>query len=387
MEKTKKNEEGNVVQAMEWYERTGNGEVVSTLVERGYLRTALGVMIMSHWRMTMRHILEWMDFTNHQSMLVCMKRMCPVLLSNVQTPYLTLTGLSNTSILPYHENKNEGGRNYLLNVRVVNYRLNDEAQFLLPTEQPYFNSDNLMLEVSEDLKTVVREKRFVNEDKSQSPYRGIEDIRLIWCRGQIHYIGTMFHRQRLMMTSAIYDPTRPSLEVRPIESPTHRQVEKNWCMFVNASDELRYVYQWSPFEIGRVEDNKLVIEHQKNYGLWFMSRIKGSSSGVYDPKTQCLWFLVHFHSDQVPRQYYHMIIQVRPNDYEIVRMSRPFLFEDTTIQFGMGLLVEEKRVVMTYTVFDRDARVVSYDRATLERLLLSDEHAVFTNTSVLMNAS
>lgn len=384
---TKRPQDDAMVRAMEWYEQSGgdNDEVISTFVRNGYLRMALGMMMMSHRRITVRSILESMEFSNHKNMLTCLKKVCPVIYKEASKPHLTLSGLCNTSIIPSPYNQDL----YLLNVRVVNYRLNERAQFMLPQDQPFFHSRNLMLEIGHDLTTVLHEKWFENDEMDgivslpmhQKPYRGIEDVRLIQHDGAIHYIGTTLHGNRLMMTCSVYDPNLPRLPIRPIHSPTHRQVEKNWCMFEHRHNDdnrdIRFVYQWSPLEIGRIEDDRLVIVHQKNYGLWFMSRIKGSSTGVFDAQTQCLWFLVHFHSDDVPRQYYHMIIQMDPNDYEIVRMSRPFLFEDTTIQFGMGLLVEDDRIIMTYTVFDRDTRIVSYDRATLVRQLLADDHAVF----------
>lgn len=345
-------------------------KIIPILVDRGYGKIALSLITSSSLKIG--DMLKTMNYLNHQELLMCLKSKCPVIEKYMEKPRLTLSGLSNTCIVPHTDGK------YILNVRIVNYMLDDKARFLLPKDQPYFDTNNLILEIGNDLKSVLNEKRFKQTwEQLDCKYRGIEDIRLLEHQKQLYYIGTICHESRLMMTFGRYDRDADHIPIRLIESPKYRQVEKNWCMFINQDDEICFVYQWFPLEIGKIEKDRLVITHQKDYGLWFMSRVKGSSCGVFDVETQLLWFLVHFHSDETPRQYYHMIVQMDPANYEIVRISAPFLFENAKVQFGMGLLVEKERLIITYTVFDRDARIASYDKQKLVKDILSDERAVF----------
>lgn len=341
---------------------------IQFLVKEGHLKTALAIHCFTTTNLAT--LLLSMNFENHQLLLSTLKFKCPILFDLMIKPELILKGLSNTCIIPWKNG------NYLLNVRIVNYILNEQAQFLLPQGVNYFETHNLCVETANDLKQVIFEKRFENIWKQDCPYRGIEDIRFIEKDGKIFYIATICHENRLMMSFHEYNKDNKSLEIQPIYSPYYRNVEKNWSMFLNHENDLLFVYQWFPLEIGKIEKNKLTIIHQKDYGLWFMSRIKGSSTGCLEKSSGLLWFLVHFHSDDKPRQYYHMFVLMNPSTYDIVRISSPFLFEDVKVQFGMGLVIEDERIIMTYTVFDRDTRVASYDKSKLINELFREDRMI-----------
>jgi len=343
--------------------------MVAFLQKEGYHKLALAVLTQE--LIPVSALMIAMNEQNYLHILSTMNTRCPSLSNLMHKPRLTLTGLSNTSIVSLSKDGT-----YLANVRAVNYILNEEGQFLLPKEMNFFQSDNLVLEIGNDLKTVIQEKNFKQTWKQQGKYRGIEDIRIFENKGTLHYIGTMLHENKLMMTFGEYDRQKEELEINLIQSPYSRAMEKNWCPFVNGNDEIHFVYQWHPLEIGKIQGDKLDIVHKKEYDMFFMRRLKGSSCGCVDPTTGKLWFLVHFHSEDTPRQYYHMFVVMDPMTYDILEMSCPFLFEGRKVEFGMGLIVEEERVIITYTVFDRDARIASFDKNKVMSQLFG-ESAVF----------
>lgn len=357
------------------FENEKNAEVFSQkscqhFVKMGYPKTTLALLSLPLVRMS--DLMMGMNYENHLPLLSTLMYKCPILEEYMIKPRLTLSGLSNTSIVPSRDGT------YLLNVRVVNYLLNEQAQFLLPEGTMYFESQNIFLQVANNLKNVLYEKKFEQSWNQDCRYRGIEDIRILENKERLYYIGTICHENRLMMAFGEYDINKEKIDIQPIYSPYYRQVEKNWSMFNNKDGEISFLYQWFPLEIGKIQNNKLNIVHQKDYGWWFMSRIKGSSCGIFDEETNLIWFMVHFHSDDTPRQYYHMFILMNPENYDIVRISSPFLFEKTKVQFGMGLIVEKERIIITYTVFDRDARVASYDKQKVMDDLWSPDNIVFT---------
>jgi len=357
------------------FENEKNPEVYSQVACQNFLKIGFPkttLAFLSFPLVRMSDLMMGMSYENHLPMLSTLLNKCPILYEYLIKPRLTLSGLSNTSIVP-----NKDGT-YLLNVRAVNYLLNDQAQFLLPEGAMYFESHNIFLQVASDLKNVLYEKKFEQTWNQDCKYRGIEDIRILENNEKLYYIGTICHENRLMMAFGEYNVEKKTIDINPIYSPYYRQVEKNWSMFNNKDGEISFVYQWFPLEIGKIKGNKLDIVHQKDYGWWFMSRIKGSSCGFFEEETNLIWFMVHFHSDDTPRQYYHMFILLNPENYDIVKISSPFLFENTKVQFGMGLIVEKERIIITYTVFDRDARVASFDKQKVMDILWNPQNMVFT---------
>jgi len=291
-------------------------------------------------------------------------RMIPCLVNILSSPPLYLNGTSNSCI--YLENDK-----YILNCRMTNYKLaRDKAnQFLFPEGVNYFDSNNIYVEISSSLDKVMKEHSFEKDKKENGYVRGIEDIRILKNDSRYYYIGTIFHNEKLMMSFGEYDVSRKCIERNPIESPYNQLVEKNWAMFVK-DNEFWFVYRWSPLEIGKIKNNKLEIVYRRRYELNLLNRVKGSSCGIVDPIDGKLWFLVHFHTDNDMRQYYHMFIIIDPKTFSILKISSPFTFEQQRVEFGIGLVVESNRILVSYTVFDETCRVASYDRTQIEKLLM-----------------
>lgn len=306
---------------------------------------------------------------NLNDILSSLHVICPTLLNIAIRPPFKLTGTSNTSIIPWN------GK-YLINARVVNYRLDNDGRFMLPEGIEYFQSSNVALVFSESLDKVEGEKVFTNNDQPPVPYRGIEDIRILEhpVDKTIYYIGTMCHDSKLVMTHGIYDIEASTITMNPICSPYLRAMEKNWCMFFHQRD-LKFVYQWYPLEIGHIKNGSLQIQSRKYYNdLLFLKRVKGSSCGV--SYNGMVWFLVHFHSEETTRQYYHAFIVLDEETLAIKKISAPFNFEKERIEFGMGLVVNDSHIIITYTVLDRDARIGIYERGVMEQLLFQDKKSI-----------
>lgn len=351
------------------FSKEAHDRVFHFLCEAGFPNMALAMQ--SYHAINVSDMFFSMDSKSQSLILTKMVRKTPCIHSIMHKPALILRGHSNTSII-----RDDGASlSYVLNARMVNYKLDEKAQFLLPSNAPYFQSSNKMLRLDIDLITVTEEKMFDTVPQT-TRYRGIEDIRILSHNSLLWYIGTVCHDSKLMMTLQKYDVHERLLPIRPIASPYDRSMEKNWCMFSKGEDIL-IVYQWAPLEIGRIKNGRLEMIHRHDYGWHFMTRLKGSSVGVLDETTGMLWFLVHFHSDDIPRQYYHMFVCMDISTYDILEISSPFLFEQASIQFGMGLVVEKHRIIMTYTIFDTDARVASYDRKDVENMLFG-KYSVYT---------
>ena len=80
------------------------------------------------------------------------------------------------------------------------------------------------------------------------------------------------------------------------------------------------------------------------------------------------WFVLHLVSYEEPRHYYHLIA-VFDLKMKLLRYSAPFKFEGTCIEYCLGLLVEENRVLITHSGWDRTTKIRTYDRGYIESML------------------
>jgi hypothetical protein len=84
-----------------------------------------------------------------------------------------------------------------------------------------------------------------------------------------------------------------------------------------------------------------------------------------------IWFIVNLISFEKPRCYYHLII-VFNKDMDLLRYTAPFKFTEEPIEYSISLIVEEERVLITYSVWDRESKIGIYDRNYIDSLLIYD---------------
>jgi hypothetical protein len=139
--------------------------------------------------------------------------------------------------------------------------------------------------------------------------------------------------------------------------------EKNW-VYANYKGKTRVIYKWNPLQICNLNNEKGVIElmEEKKMPLIF-SNCRGSSCG-YTYKNE-IWFVVHLVSYEVPRHYYHMIA-VFDDSLNLLRYSAPFKFNGECIEYCLSIVVEDERVIMNYSTWDRTSRIGVYDKKYIE---------------------
>jgi hypothetical protein len=94
--------------------------------------------------------------------------------------------------------------------------------------------------------------------------------------------------------------------------------------------------------------------------------VRGSTCG-FNYKDE-IWFILHLVSYDSLRNYYHMFA-VFDKDLNFLRHSAPFCFEDQCIQYCLGLIVEDDRVLTTYSTWDRTTKLAVYDKSYVDALI------------------
>ena len=274
--------------------------------------------------------------------------------NGIQTEFLS----SSSCLIPNKETDT-----YYLNVRFVNYVIDDNGQYHQCDN--HIITMNKFVELSQDLK-IIREKQFDLEFVERR-YIGTEDVRIFRdTNDRIRFIGTGYHRNdQIGIVSGQYNIMENNIKAVELKCLFKNQCEKNW-VFVNYHDTTHIVYNWFPLQLCKQELNDTITVVKEVQMPKIFSYARGSSSG-FQYKDE-LWFVVHLVSHESPRHYYHLLV-VFDKDMNLTRYSAPFKFEGTPIEFCLSIIVEEERVLINYSTWDRTTRIGVYNKDYIDSIL------------------
>jgi len=300
--------------------------------------------------------------------------------------------LSSSSCLIHKKNgecdKETGGK-YLMNIRYVNYYITETGRYI--NCEKNIITANKLVEMDDEFK-VVNVKCF-DIDFDGRMYIGTEDVKIFndVKSNETLFIGTGLHQSNFLgVVSGKYDisvsnnnPTNNKL----IPTETHQnftqsQCEKNW-VYVDYNNSTHIVYKWHPLQICKLNEENKHLEIIKNVEMpKIFSHARGSSCGFKYKKQMTndngnivityeeseIWFVVHLVSYENPRHYYHMIA-VFDENMQLLRYSAPFKFEGEPIEYCLSVVVEDDRVLINYSTWDRTTKIGSYNKNYIEGLL------------------
>jgi hypothetical protein len=284
-------------------------------------------------------------------------------------PYIMKMNSSSSSIIKVDDNQ------YVMNVRMVNYRIDNNGDY--QDCEKHITSMNKYIVLDSDF-TIVKEQQF-KLDYIERRYIGIEDIRIFQdCLGddlvegkrEIKYIGTGFHQNnKIGIVYGKYDLDSEEItDVNEIKSSfTSHNCEKNW-VFTEYNNETHIIYKWHPLQLCKLDKKDNLIRLVKKIEMpHFFSFACGSTCG--SKYKEEIWFVVHIVSYEHLRHYYHCLV-VLDNNMELKRYSAPFTFKGEPIEYCIGLIVEEDRVIMSYSCWDKTTQLAIYDKTYINDLLI-----------------
>jgi len=265
---------------------------------------------------------------------------------------------SSTSIIPY----NNG---YLMNMRYVNYYIKPNGYY--SECEDFIVTVNKYVELSKDFK-IINEK-LIDSVFDNRRFIGIEDVRIYKNKDNLVFMGTgLLKNGNIGVCSGNYDKNKnymESVELKP--NFTNSECEKNW-VYVNLNDELHVIYGWSPLQICKINTatNNLELVSKIENMPRFFKQMRGSSSAA-EYKDE-LWFTTHIVSYEQPRHYYHALV-VFDKSMKLLRYSAPFKFEGECIEYSIGLIVEDDRVIIPYSTWDRTTKLAIYDKKYIDSIV------------------
>ena len=267
--------------------------------------------------------------------------------------------------------KKSDSTGYLMNMRLVNYKI-DENGF-------YHNCDKHIISINKylelDSNLVIKQEKIINLEYIDRRYIGVEDVRIFrTCNNNdefLGFIGTGYHNNdKIGIVYGQYTPLEDDNSLKPKEivpSFANSDCEKNW-VYVNVSGELFVVYNWAPLKLCKIDEAEGKLNLVKTLEMPnIFNYVRGSTCGA-NYKNE-IWFVGHIVSYEQPRHYYH-IFSVFDENMKLLRYSAPFKFDTECIEYCLGLIVEDDRVICTYSSWDRTTILAVYDKKYIDGLVI-----------------
>ena len=240
---------------------------------------------------------------------------------------------------------------YIVNVRLVNYTINASGGY--DYLHQIVMTRNKRVTMTRDFQ-VLDETIYDDLSPPQTPngwgdrrLQGIEDLRLFVGNNGIEYVGTMAHADGHIGTcTGLYkNPLQPRELIR------HTDCEKNWVVIPDG----RFIYSWHPFQVGTLENSTLSLTSFPSLpNLFTMAR--GSTMGAKFKDE--IWLIVHFvHKIENEQRFYYHSIVVFDSNLKYLRHTFPFKFKNIPIEYCLGLLVEDDRIILSHSTNDSKSQL------------------------------
>jgi tetratricopeptide (TPR) repeat protein len=276
---------------------------------------------------------------------------------------------SSSCLIP---NKKSDG--YGMNIRYVNYYITNNGSYV--DFGKHITTINKYVELDKNL-CISSNERMIEFNFENRMYVGVEDVRIYNDKDSddLLFIGSGYRKNNeIGIISGYYDIQNYKLkeENEIVTNFSNSDCEKNW-VFVEYNGSLHVVYQWYPLKICKIENNVLKIVCEKKTPQYFLN-MRGSSCGfkytsnINDIKTEEIWFVTHIASYEEPRHYYHAIV-VFDSDMNLLRYSSPFKFEGESIEYCLSIVVEDERVLINYSTWDRTTKIGVYNKKYIDSIV------------------
>ena len=145
----------------------------------------------------------------------------------------------------------------------------------------------------------------------------------------------------------------------------NKDCEKNWVNVPGTDD---FIYSWNPLQIGKIRGNRILF-HKKHDTPPLFSLFRGSAPPI-DVNGKWLT-LLHFVEYCQPRKYYHCFVELEKETYKVLRVSLPFLFNQSGIEYCISVRLVEDYLEYFVSFTDTNPSIVQSKLSDLEWIEIS----------------
>jgi hypothetical protein len=269
--------------------------------------------------------------------------------------------------------------NIVINTRYVNYRIDDNGN--------YINQDKIItkniISIIDKSTYKINSEFILNYDTSlDNHYVGLEDVRLFSSNdGRLLYNANRGLQDSTMriehgeidlerrstkdsiLLSLYLDKDHYMDSIQPVKVDLSlgkgtnkkdiQKIEKNWVLFNTNNDGLKSVYNWYPLTIGDIKDNEFRETHQESSIPHLFKYIRGSTNGVMIDNE--IWFICHAVSYESRRYYYHIVVVLDKDTYNLKKYTPFFLFEKEKVEYTLGFVEMGMNLLIGYSILDKSS--------------------------------
>ena len=251
----------------------------------------------------------------------------------------------------------QGGYDFL--IRMVNYLYDSEGKILILNslvssiyKKLILDRDFNFKETDEKYYTMAMEG-IIERNQYFYKQHGIEDMRLFYKNNSLKIIGNAVNKDnKICIVTGELEPTFSYNYLDMINN----YCEKNCCVIPTDNvDKLILVYKWSPLTIietdiisGKVE----IIKKTKLPAIFDF--VRGSTNGYLYKNN--IYFLGHIVEHLCQRRYSHIVIKFT-DKMDYLGCSYPFKFSNLSIEYCLGMIVEDERIIFSYSENDRTSKI------------------------------
>ena len=264
---------------------------------------------------------------------------------------------SSTPSMVLHNNK------LITNVRYVNYHIDDKGGYV---QKENIETKNV-LHMGSDTVQIQHCRTLDNS------YVGLEDVRLFSHGGHLYYNANrgLGYSTFVIEHGEIDLLTGETKNSVLLNCKNQQQIEKNWVLFSGNDKRMKCIYKWHPLTIGDIDPKTGLYTITQEIGTpKCFKHFRGSTNGVRVRDE--IWFICHIVSYEERRFYYHVLVTIDPDTFEIRRFSRFFTFEGEKVEYTLGFIYKEDAdtISIGYSKLDKTTQFMEISRTDMEKLIL-----------------
>jgi len=268
------------------------------------------------------------------------------------------------------------GNHIILNVRYVNYRIDNNGNYV---NQEKIKTKNAfaIIDISKPMWKIVQEFELKYDESIDNHYVGLEDIRLFIENNTIYYNSNRgLSYGNMEIEHGIIDLSKEcTSKHRCLKKANQNSVEKNWVLIPSnkSNKSIKAIYNWSPnLIIGDIVDDQFVETQQIRVPAFF-KYLRGSTNGVIIKDE--IWLMCHAVSYEDRRYYYHTMVVLDKDTYELKKYTPLFTFEGEKVEYTLGFhyLESDDSILIGYSIYDKSTKYMNIPREHFENSMISYE--------------
>jgi len=266
--------------------------------------------------------------------------------------------------------------------RFVNYKIGEQGEYINDNTIKTINVISI-INIENDKWNKKNEFELKHDTAYDDYYIGIEDIRLFLYNNSLLFNGNRAIKTKNICIehgkiNLISQQTLSTI----VKCENQNQIEKNWVLFKDSTNEMKMVYNWHPLIIGSHGDHPKSFIDEKNKPNTFLritntietppffKFVRGSTNGINIGNE--IWFICHIVSYESRRYYYHVIVVIDSTTYELKRFTKMFSFEKEKVEYTLGFeyLKEKGQFMIGYSTMDNCTKYVLVSEDSIDELFL-----------------